>query len=426
MSTLQRSFNAHSPKRELGVEQARACVVERVTSHLRAVAASLRRNHVEISDIETALGPVLAAPVLADRDYPPFPRALRDGYAVRAADCGSAGASLHCVGQVAAGAASTGAIEPGACVEIMTGAAVPPGADAVVMVERTGRNSDRVTLAEAVQPGANIGAVGSDARRGAVIAASGRRLDAAAIAALASVGCLRPEVYMPPRVAIISTGDELVEAGRAPGPAQIRDANCPALAALARRAGAVPRLHACVPDSAAAIEAELERALAESDLVIFSGGASVGAHDLVAPVLAARGAEFYFDAVRMRPGRPVQFGRVADRLFFGLPGNPLGTMLSFMMYARPALELLSGLSPEALPPACLAARLGFDYRGKALNLTAFRPARLRPSGLDTEVDELLYHSSADLSAAAAADAFWLVPEGVTELAAGSPVQVLLK
>ncbi|MGH9481954.1 MAG: molybdopterin-binding protein, partial [Terriglobales bacterium] len=202
--------------------------------------------------------------------------------------------------------------------------------------------------------------------------------------------------------------------------------NGPALAALARRAGAAPALQACVPDSLAALNAALDRALAEVELVIFSGGSSVGAYDLVAPVLAARGAEFFFDAVRMRPGRPVLFARVAGRLCFGLPGNPLGAMLSFAMCARPAIELLAGVALEAVPPACVTARLGFDYRGPRLNLTAFHPARLRARGLDTEVEAIPYHSSADLAAAAAANGFWLVPEGVTELAAGSAVQVLLK
>jgi len=405
------------------LEAARACVLARVAEHLAAGGAPLRRGTVEICEGQ-ALGRVLAEAVVADRDYPPFRRSLRDGYAVRAADCAAAGAELRLLGTIQAGAASALVIEPGTCAAMMTGAAVPAGADAVVMVERCERQADRVVIGAVARAGENVAAVGSDLRRGGVIAAAGRRLDPAALAALASVGCVRPEVYLSPRVALLSTGDELVEANETPGGTQIRDANGPGLAAQAGRAGAEVVWQGCVRDDAAALDASLDRALAACDLLVCSGGASVGAFDLVAPGLAARGAEFHFDAVRMRPGRPVLFGTVAGRLFFGLPGNPLGTMLAFALLVRPALELLGGVA-EVAPPF-VGARLGYDYRGPALSLTAFRPARLRAQGLETVVEAIPYHGSADLAAAAAADCFWIVPEGVTEVAAGSAVQMVLK
>jgi len=294
----------------------------------------------------------------------------------------------------------------------------------VVMVERSERQGDRVVIGAVVRPGENLAAVGSDLRQGAVIAAVGRRLDPAAIAALASVGCVRPAIFLPPRLALLSTGDELVAANETPGATQIRDSNGPGLAALALRAGAEVAWQGRVRDDAVVLDASLDQALADCDLLVCSGGASVGAFDLVAPTLAARGAEFYFDAVRMRPGRPVLFGKVAGRLFFGLPGNPVGAMLGFELLVRPALELLAGVA--AVAPPCLSARLGYDYRGPALNLAAFRPARLRAQGLEAVLEAIPYHGSADLAAAAAADCFWIVPEGVTAMAAGSAVQMVLK
>ena len=419
VGSRQTSFNERAPQRELGLEAARECVLARVAEHVAADGAALRRGRAE-----QPLGRVLAAAVVADRDYPPFRRALRDGYAVRAADCAAAGAVLRLLGTVPAGQESALVVEPGTCAAIMTGAPVPAGADAVAMVERSERRGAGVVLAAAVRAGEHIAAVGSDLRQGAVIAAAGRRLDPAALAALASVGCARPELYLPSRVALLSTGDELVEANETPGGAQIRDANGPGLAALALRAGAEVVRQERVRDDAGALGASLDRGLADCDLWVCSGGASVGAFDLVAPMLAARGAEFYFDAVRMRPGRPVLFGKVAGRLFFGLPGNPLGTMLAFELLVRPALELLGGVA-EVAPPF-VGARLGYDYRGPALGLTVFRPARRAARGLETVLEEIPYHGSADLAAAAAADCFWRVPEGTTEVAAGSAVQMVLK
>ncbi len=418
------SFNAHAPQRELGLAAARAAVLERVAAHVAAHPPRRGRLN-QAAWPGAAAPPVLAEDVRADRDYPPFARALRDGYALRAADAATPAATLRCLGQVRAGAASGLRVEPGSCVEIMTGAALPEGADAVVMIEKTARTGADVTLAVAVKLGDAVAPRGSDTPTGGVVAAAGRRLDFAARAALAAVGCLTPEVLLPPRVAILTTGDELVAPGARPGPFQIRDANLPALAALVRRAGGDPVLELVLPDDAAALGAAVDRA--EADLLLLSGGASVGAHDLVAPLLAARRAEVVFDAVRVRPGRPVWFGELGGRCFFALPGNPLGSMLGFLLFVQPALALLAGLAPEALPPPFLLARLGFDHRAAPLPLTVFRPARLLAAGgLEPLLEDIPCHSSADLAAAAAADCFWAAPELAAELPVGSLVGVVLK
>ncbi len=425
--TPRPSFNAHAPQRELGLAAARACVLERVAAHVAAHPP--RRERIGLADGAGATAPpVLAEEVRADRDYPPFARALRDGYALRAADAAAPGARLRCLGQVRAGAPSGLRVEPGTCVEIMTGAPVPAGADAVVMVEKTARSGAEVTLAVAVKPGNAVAPRGSDTPAGGVMAAAGRRLDCAARAALAAVGCLAPEVFLPPRVAILTSGDELAGPEASPGPFQIRDANLPALAALVRQAGGEPVLELALPDAAAALAAAVDRALATADLLLLCGGASVGAHDLVAPLFAARRAAVAFDAVRIRPGRPVWFGAMGHRCFFALPGNPLGAMLGFLLFVRPALALLGGQAPAALPPPFVLARLGFEHRAAPLPLTVFRPARLHgpAAGLEPVLDDLPCHSSADLAAAAAADCFWAAPEHAEALPAGSLVGVVLK
>jgi molybdopterin molybdotransferase len=425
--TPRPSFNAHAPRRELGLAAARTCVLERVAAHV-AARPPRREPLAPARFAGWPAPPVLAEDVRADRDYPPFARALRDGYALRAADAAAPGARLRCLGQVRAGAPSPLCVAPGTCVEIMTGAALPEGSDAVVMVEKTARAGAEVALAVAVKPGDAVAPRGSDTPAGGVVAAAGRRLDFAALAALAAVDCPAPEVFLPPRVAIITSGDELVAPGARSGPFQIRDANLPALAALVRRAGGDPVLELAVPDDAAALGAAVDRAQAEADLLLLSGGASVGAHDLVAPLVAARGTDIAFDAVRVRPGRPVWFGTLDSRCFFALPGNPLGSMLGFLLFVQPALALLAGLAPAALPPPFLLARLGFAHRAAPLPLTVFRPARLRPAadGLGPVLEEIPCHSSADLAAAAAADGFWAAPEHTESLESGSLVGVVLK
>lgn len=419
----QAAFHAYPPRRELDLEAARATVVAAATAVVSSAPRRLERCDW-LHTPEPEPGRVLAEPVRADRDWPPFRRAMRDGYALRAADAASGG-PLPCMGSVAAGEPAP-ALTPGACIAIMTGAPVPDAADTVVMIEQTARVGGGVSFSPAPQPGQNIAAPGQESAAGAVVSAAGRRLTPTVLAVLAQTGVLAPQVHARPRVAIVSTGNELVPPEHTPGPEQIRNSNGAMLAALARRAGAELVSLTTVSDDARVLRRALEEAFACADVVISSGGASVGARDQVQPVLHALRVEPTFDAVRMRPGHPQIFARHANQLFFGLPGNPLGALLGFWMLIRPALDILAGVPAAQLPPPYAGAELYETFHCKPLNLTAFRPVRLVDAGMRmAQATPLPYHGSADLAAAAAADAWMAIPPGVTDLAAGSLAQVVL-
>ena len=402
---------------ELSLEQARRRVLE--------AAATLAPPAPEGVSLADACGRILAGDVLADRDAPPFPRAMRDGYAVRAADV-TPEATLPCAGMIRAGQASDLRLRRGECIEIMTGAAVPPGADAVIMVEYTRREGEAVTFARGIDAGANIAPVGSDSAAGSCMLPAGRRIDYAGVSLLASVGCTAPRVFVRPRVAILSTGDELVEAEATPSTLEIRNSTAHALAAQGIRAGGVPLRLPIARDEESHLGGLIDRALEEADLLLLSGGVSMGKFDLVEAALAARGAEFFFDAVRIRPGRPVVFGRVRNRYFFGLPGNPLSTMITFELFARPMIGSLAGADAESLPQPLFQAELGFPWKGKSLPLTVFLPIALQGILTAARVLALPYHGSADLAAMAAADGFLVIPPETAGLPQGSMVSVLLK
>lgn len=402
---------------ELSLEQARRRVLE--------AAAALASPATETVSLTEACGRILAKDVLADRDAPPFPRAMRDGYAVYAEDV-TAGATLHCTGQIRAGQAADLQLDRGCCIEIMTGAAVPPGANAVIMIEYTRRTGAAVTFERGIAAGANIALVGSDSTAGSRVLNAGSRLDYAGVSLLASVGCTQPRVFTRPRVAILSTGDELVEADETPGTVQIRNSNAHALAAQVVRAGGDPLRMPIARDDEAHLGNLIDHALQEADLLLLSGGVSMGKFDLVEAALAARGAEFYFDAVRIRPGRPVVFGRLRDRFFFGLPGNPLSTMITFELFARPMIERLCGAASGAWPQPLFKAELGFEWTGKTLPLTVFLPIALEGDLTVARVKALPYHGSADLAAMAAADGFLVIPPECAHIPLGSLVDVLLK
>ncbi len=402
---------------EVSLEQARQRVLDE--------AAGLASPSSEVASLAEACGRILAEGVRADRDAPPFPRAMRDGYAVRAADV-APGATLPCIGLIRAGQASDLRLRQGACIEIMTGAAVPPGADAVLMVEFTRREGDTVRFERGIEAGRNIAPIGSDNVAGSCVLPAGRRIDYAGVSLLASVGCTAPRVFARPRVAILSTGDELVEAEATPAAVQIRNSNAYALTAQVIRAGGVPLRLPIARDEETHLGSLIDRALDEADLLLLSGGVSMGKFDLVEAVLAARGAEFFFDAVRIRPGRPAVFGRVRNRYFFGLPGNPLSTMITFELFARPMIGRLAGAGPESLPQPLFQAQLGFAWTGKSLPLTVFLPVVLQGNLSAAQVLALPYHGSADLAAMAAADGFLVIPPETASLPQGSMVSILLK
>ena len=397
----------------LSYEQAREKVIE-VVAERRGVPAR------EVVELGEAFSRVLADAVVADRDYPPFDRATRDGFAVRSRDLAAGAATLEIIGEIKAGDIFTGTIGPGQCVQIMTGAAVPPGADAVVMIEHTRSSKSRVAIERVVEPGQNIVPRGSEARAGQVVLTPGTRLGYAELALAAQVGQHRLTVYARPSVAILSTGDEVVGFDQQPGPFQIRNSNGISLATLATLAGAKPIQLGNAPDRHAELRARIEQGL-EADILILSGGVSMGKYDLVEVVLRELGAEFFFEGVAIRPGRPAVFGCCRHKFVFGLPGNPVSTMVTFELFVLPAIDLLSGAAPRPLP--FFRARLAAPVRQTAA-LTHFLPARLDWSNGEPIVHELPWQGSGDIVALAKANGFLVVPQAKLELAAGEWVDVL--
>ena len=391
-------------------------------------AATLSPTEPELTGLLDAVGLVLAEDVLADRDFPPFPRATRDGFAVRAADVQSVPARLLRVGEIKAGAtveASGISVGPGEAVEIMTGAPVPVGADAVVMVECTASANARVTVQRAVKAGENVVPAGAEARRGDVMVPKGTRVQHAAVAVAAAVG--RPEiaVFRRPRVAVLATGDELVDVNLPPGPNEIRNSNSYSLAAQVYEAGGEAVILPVARDDAADLALLLRKGL-EADLLLLSGGVSAGKYDLVEEVLASLGAKFFFTGVAIQPGKPVVFGEVAlngkTTPFFGLPGNPVSTMVTFQLFVRPVLDALAGAKLEPLPftQAILKAALSTKT-----GLTRFLPAKLDGAHDKPGVELVQWQGSGDLMAASTANCYIVVPPDREQFEAGETVTVLL-
>lgn len=372
-------------------------------------------------------GRVLATAVRADRDLPPFPRSTRDGFAVRAADC-SAGATLKIIGEIRAGAPLDAApknVAAGQCVEIMTGASVPRGADAVLMYEHAKRNGTEIVADRRLDVGENIVAAGTEAQAGQEILRQGTRLNHAGIAVSASVGWVSHDVYRRPRVVILPTGDELVGVAEAPGHHQIRNSNSYSLASQIAEAGGEPMLLPVAPDDKGRLRELIAEGL-QGDLLLLTGGVSVGKYDFVEEVLAAYEAQFYFTSVAIQPGKPLVFGDAAEKdrrvPFFGLPGNPVSTMVTFELFVRPVIDALSGAEPRA--PKFLQARLKSAMRTKT-GLTRFLPGRLLGEGFATEVEFAKWHGSGDVVSTAAANCYIVVPPDREEFAAGQMVNVLI-
>ncbi|MGH7751783.1 MAG: molybdopterin molybdotransferase MoeA [Gemmatimonadales bacterium] len=387
---------------------------------ISAVGARAPRPAAETVPLEAALGRVLAEPVAADRDYPPFHRSTRDGFAVRAADLAHVPVTLKCLGEIKAGEAYPGTVEPGHCLQIMTGAPVPAGADAVVMIEHTQMKSGHVVVQRRVESGANLVPRGSEARQGAPLLAVGTRIGYPEISLLGQVGKARVEVYRRPRVAVLSTGDEVVPVDVRPGPSQIRNSNSYSMAAQVVLCGGDPVLLGNARDGLADLERLIRRGL-EEDLLVLTGGVSMGKYDLVEVVLRQLGAEFTFDAVAIRPGRPAVFASCQGKFVFGLPGNPVSTMVTFILFVAPAIALLGGAA--APPLQFLKARLAEPVQ-QTTQLTLFLPACLEGQNADVGVRALPWQGSGDVVALARSNCFLVVPDNVTELAAGSWVDVL--
>jgi len=389
-------------------------------------ASQLRPHGKELVELLESAGQVLAEPVNADRNFPPFPRATRDGYAVRAADVAQVPAELEIVGEVKAG----GSLDPGfqlqtgQAVSIMTGAAAPAGADAVVMVEYTSMQGSRVAVNRAVTTGENIVPVGAEAKRGARLLNPGLRMDHAAIAIAASVGRSRLLVYAKPQVAVLSTGDEVVDIDVPPRPYQIRNSNTFSLAAQIRAAGGEPMLLPIAPDEPERLRELITDGL-EADLLLLTGGVSMGKYDLVEQVLADFKAEFFFTGAKIQPGKPVVFGRVpgSAKYFFGLPGNPVSTMVTFELFVRPIIDALAGATPQKL--FFLRAQLKSEIKTKT-GLKRFFPAMLSGEFEQAEVELMPLQGLGYIAATARANCYVVIPPDREKLAAGEWVAVLRK
>ncbi len=444
LSTHSSSSSLASSARVVSFEDARHLVEQH--------AAGVPPGETETVDLLAGLGRVLAEGILADRDFPPFARATRDGYAVRSEDLTDVPARLEVVGEVKAGDWP----EPGMCsvgsgqtMAIMTGAPVPAGADAVVMVEHTSpiRESARklVEVRRGVSVGENFVPRGAEARAGQLLLDRGRRLDHAGIAIAASVGKSRVQVFRKPRVAVLSTGDEVVEIDATPGPAQIRNSNSYSLAAQVQNAGGEAVRLAIAPDERGRLRALIEEGLG-CDLLLLTGGVSMGKYDLVEQVLGELKAEFYFTGAEIQPGRPVVFGSCgagalagADRgvavgtrarapaphrkYFFGLPGNPVSTMVTFELFARPMIEALAGMTPQQL--IFLRARLKSEIRTKT-GLKRFLPAVLSGEFENAEVELARWQGSGDIAALARANYYVVIPPDRERIEAGEWVSLLMR
>ncbi len=398
----------------LSYDEARQKVIQVAES----LARPLLRTHVEI---EQAFGRILATPVFADRDYPPFDRSVRDGFAVRAADAQSPGARVECVGELRAGGQLDATLQPGQCVEIMTGAAMPPGADAVVMIEHTVRDGRMITLERTAKKGDQFVPRGAEAREGALLVAPKTRMGYAEMALATQAGATRLEVFAASRLAILSTGDEVVDARAKPGPLQVRNSNGISIEILARTGGAETIQLGNAPDEIAALRAAIERGLDAADILVLSGGVSMGKYDLVEQVLADLGAKFHFTGVSIRPGRPAVFATGRGKLVFGLPGNPVSTMVTFELFVLPAIDVLNGGDPRPLP--VFRAKLATPIREKG-PMTHFLPARIEWEGREARVSQLSWQGSGDIVALALANGFLIVTSERPEIAPGEWVDVL--
>jgi molybdopterin molybdotransferase len=389
---------------------------------------------MENVSLEASRRRVLAEEVRADRDQPPFDRSTRDGFAVRTADAVT-GRELQIAAKVRAGEIWSGeTVQEGAAVEIMTGAPVPDGADAIVMVEHVERDGRtiRLTAGRSWRAGENIVPRGAEARAGERLLAVGTELGAAEIAVAASCGRAELAVFTKPQVAIVATGDELVEVGETPEAWQIRNSNGYAIRALVEEAGGAGERLKTARDLREDIWARVAEART-ADLMVLSGGVSMGEYDLVEEVLAEFDAEFLFTGVRMQPGRPVVFGRLPQRslgrgagtecYFFGLPGNPVSTQVTFHCFVEPMLRALCGAG--VTKPRFVKAILAQEVAGNAA-LTRVLPARLTPERERPEVRLVPWQGSGDLSANARANCYVVLPPEVARFNAGDVITVLLR
>jgi molybdopterin molybdotransferase len=383
----------------------------------RRVLATCRPLEPEEIALEHALGRSLAEDVVAAGDVPPYAGSAMDGFAILG---GPAGRRLAIVGESRAGHPTDAAVEEGLAIRISTGAAVPAGATGVIRVEDTSEADGHVTVHEATEPGQNLRAAGEDVRAGTTVLRAGAELGPAELGVAAGAGVAALRCARQPRVAVLATGDELVAPGQPLRYGQLHDSNALTLGALASRASAEVVVRGSVADRPAETATALEDALTAADVVVVSGGVSVGPHDHVKPALEELGVAESFWRVALQPGKPTWFGTRGDRLVFGLPGNPVSAMVTFLLFAQPALRALQGLAPLPIREPAALAQPARRQRNREQALRV----RLEPS-LDGLPRALSTGSQLShiLTSMLGADALAFVPPGQGELAAGETIEI---
>ncbi len=379
----------------------------------KMMAQSIHWSSERVS-LDQAMGRVLAEDVLSDTDMPPFNKSAMDGYACRRADLEH---PLTVVEHIPAGVAPKNVVGPGQCSKIMTGAPVPEGADCVIMVEWTEGVADQTIRFTGEDTANNVCLKGEDIRSGDRVLSAGECIGPAHVAVLASVGCVAPKVSRQVRVGVIATGSELVEPGIVPELAQIRNSNSYQLCAQVRRMGGLPRYYGIAPDDSEAIHRVIGQAKSQNDVILLSGGVSMGDFDLVPDVLKHAGFECLFESVAMQPGRPTLFGRSETTFCFGLPGNPVSTYVVFEILVKPFIFKMMGHAYRA--PTVQATLEQSVKRRKAKRLSSLPvvftgPGKVRP---------IEYHGSAHIGAMAQAQGLITLPEGIYEIPEGSDVHV---
>ncbi len=373
--------------------------------------------------IDASRGRILAEDIVADTDLPPFDRAQMDGYAVRAADVANVPAQLRIAGESAAGAGWHHEMKSGEAVRIMTGAPVPAGADAVQQVELTRENDSQVEILKAVEIGRSIVKRASEIKAGEIVLRAGEEINAAMIATLASFGYARVKAASRPKVAVMATGSELVDVDQKPGQDQIRDSNNYTIAAYSELSNAVVERLPLAGDDTEELKRQISRAAEHADVLITSGGVSMGVYDFTKAALKELGAEIFFERVALRPGKPTVFARLGDTLVFGLPGNPVSVTVTFNLFVRTALRVMQGATQSELPED--HAVLARDLKG-SIDRESYLPATLRTDEKGTLlVEPLKWGGSSDFVSFARATSLINVPAGERALAAGSTVRVVL-
>jgi len=393
-----------------------------VSEAIQIVLRHTRQLTPESVSLPKVLHRILAEDIVADTDLPPFDRAQMDGYAVRAADVAHVPAHLRIVGESAAGAGWHNEMKAEEAIRIMTGAPVPTGADAVQQVELTRENDSQVEILEPVALGRSIVKRASEIKSGETVLRAGEEINAAMIAALASFGYAKVKAGARPKVAVMATGSELVDVNQKPGQDQIRDSNNYTIAAYAESSNAIVERLPLAVDDTEELKRQISRAAEQADVLITSGGVSMGVYDFTKTALKELGAEIFFERVALRPGKPTVFARLGNTLVFGLPGNPVSVSVTFNLFVRTALRAMQGAAETTLPVE--HAVLAGNLKG-SIDRESYLPATLRTDEKGMLLAKpLKWGGSSDFVSFARATALINLPAGAGIIESGTSVTIV--